>query len=116
MTTNFDKTSRGATVPGSIIEWHKIYASGSLEDNTTIVAPISGYGDFRFPIIYKPYYYKAVIWEGYTVLSTGGTGNTLSYAQAYGVILVAQARTNVRKADNDVWIARATANHGHPFP
>lgn len=85
-TTNFDKTSRGATVPGSIIEWHKIYVSGSLEDNTTVVAPISGYGDFRFPIIYKPYYYKAVIWEGYAILSIYGTGNTLSYAQAHGVI------------------------------
>lgn len=50
--------------PGDI---YNIRISGRTEDGTIINVPKQG--AFRFPIKYKPYYYRAVVWEGYSVFS-----------------------------------------------
>lgn len=68
-----------------------IYLTGvSINEGTGAEIPlrtppvIFGSGLFKFPVFYKPYYYKAVIWEGYSVFEIGG--NRLSYGHVYGKI------------------------------
>lgn len=61
-----------------------IYITGRTEDNSTLRTPPLKYGGgiFKHPVLYKPYYYKSVIWEGYGVLNSGRG----SYGEVHGNI------------------------------
>ena len=71
-TNIFEKTHGNATVNSQIITYHSIEITGRTVNPDQSGSPIlytpmiERGGVFRFPIFYKPYYYKAVVWEGYT--------------------------------------------------
>lgn len=80
------KDSYGATVPGAIIQGCSvnIKITGKTENGEMLVSPLRDYGgQIYVPVFYKPYYYKAVIWEGFPILPAD---NQLSFAQVHGTI------------------------------
>ena len=83
------KTHGNATVSSQIIAYHTIAITGRTSNPEQASSPIlyaplrERGGVFRFPFIYKPYYYQAVVWEGYTVLPETTIG---SYGQLAGMI------------------------------
>jgi hypothetical protein len=69
----------------SVGSQYMIKITGATEDNRTVYAPLqqSGGGYFNLNFFYKPFYYEAVVWEGYSYLGTGSTG---SYGHVNGSI------------------------------
>ena len=72
---------------GKVITRYILYTTGRTENNQVLRTPPLRYGNgqFIFPIFYKPYYYKAVIFEGYNAL-TQHIDNPASYGHVYGRI------------------------------
>ena len=69
-------------MPGNVYE---IKITGSTSDGQTVQAPSVAGDKFRIPIIYKPYYYNAVIWEGYSVFENTTVGEFKGYAMGHAV-------------------------------
>ena len=95
--STFEKTtpSSGPELEeGQVIKEVKVRLSGTSLNDGEIFVPVRGRsnGDnFIFPILFKPYYYKAVIWEGYSVLKSlsskdiigGGLNITLGHVHGW---------------------------------
>lgn len=86
---SFDKTHGYATVNSQIITYHSIEITGRTVNPDQSGSPIlytpmiERGGVFRFPIFYKPYYYNAVVWEGYTSALQNAKS---SYGHVNGII------------------------------
>ena len=73
--STFEKTSPEDMVldEGQIIQSINVKLTGNSFNDGEIYAPIpgrSGGNSFNFSIFYKPYYYQAVIWEGYSAMDS----------------------------------------------
>ena len=63
---------------------YKIKITGSTADGQSVKTPKDDY-KFKLPIIYKPYYYKAVIWEGYSAFENTTIENFKGYAMGHAI-------------------------------
>ena len=71
---------------GNIITGYTFSVTGKTGDGIVITAPQARYGgQFTFYIFYKPYFYQAIIWEGYSVL-TGNPTPTAAYGHVNGTV------------------------------
>lgn len=72
---------------GKVIRTFELYATGATTEGADLRAPMSRYGGgvFKFPIFYKPFYYKTVVWEGYGGIEAS-RANPVTYGQVHGRI------------------------------
>lgn len=75
--------------PSNLMKRYDISITGRTEDGRTLQTPPINGGIFSFYVFYKPYYYQAVIWEGYAIRDISEkAGHGCAYGTIYNGVVI----------------------------